>query len=709
MAKKEMNHNNKANESLSKYKLLSAYGGPGSIMHTQYGSIIISCIDEWGFVKKVNEIHKEASESKAATQSAEDYVKKQAKLSNNGNIDISNDTRLLEALMDRKGLSGLKYLANVPTINLKTQSNKIDGKTELAIPSSYMPKVFKKNNQYKSYNEWYDLWKKDRDGEDDFCNEFHPPKYVVDKKDKWYKNLTQDNIVLICEHGHISDFPWSKFLRWRIDSPKEIYNEEAIDVFSEDQEPCCDKPDIRIKSNAGNASGFDGKYIKCNSCDRGKSLGGIMGVKIKCPGHKPWEAKTGPENYYSGNPGSRIPNPSYEKCTLTKKNKKNQIVPKPMTVALTTGNNIYYSNTMQSIYLHDELFENDIKIKIKELEAILDEENAKTRKERNRKLIDEIENELEELDNKDENSKEENNEDLSIAEKEVKYRFEEFTAFHREVELINKNEKDLKVADVTENLEDNLTKYFTKILRVDQMKITTAQLDFSRVVPADSDAENSNPKNIFRGKPSEVITYPVVECFGEGIFFSFNEEEIESFFNSNPDRKDFILNKLVELDNTKNQFSENAINKGNAMNWPLYLVHSFSHLIMRELEFRAGYPTASLSERLYVSNEENYKMYGCLIYTAEGSEGSMGGLIAQTRKLNLNQLLNNAINRATICNSDPLCWSAEGQGLFDLNFSSCFSCSLVSETSCEHSNLYLDRQILVDNENGFFKDVINKE
>ena len=63
-----------------------------------------------------------------------------------------NDTRLLEALMDRKGLSGLKYLANVPTINLKTQSNKIDGKTELAIPSSYMPKVFKKNNQYKSYN-----------------------------------------------------------------------------------------------------------------------------------------------------------------------------------------------------------------------------------------------------------------------------------------------------------------------------------------------------------------------------------------------------------------------------------------------------------------------------------------------------------------------------------------------------------------------------
>jgi hypothetical protein len=703
MARKEMKLNQKANESLSKYKLLSAYGGPGSIMHTQYGSIIISCIDEWGFIKKVNQIHKDATESKAGSQSEEDYVKKQAKLSNNGSIEISNDTRLLEALMDRKGLLELKYLANVPNINLKSQSNKIDGEIDLAIPSTYMPKVFKKKNQYKSYNEWYDIWKKDMGDEDNYCDNFHPPKYVVDKKDKWYKNLAQDNIVLICEHGHISDFPWSKFLRWRVDFPKEIFNEDAIDIFR--KESCCGKPDISIKSNTGNASGFDGKWIKCSSCGRGKSLGGIMGVKIKCPGHKPWEANTGLKEFYSGSPKARTSNTLYETCGLTKKNKDNKDVAKPMTVALTTGNNIYYSNTIQSIYLHDELFEDDITLRKNELETILEKEFAKGRK-RKKDLIDQIEQELEDLE-KNSGDDEKDNNKLSNTEKEVKYRFEEFTAFQKEVELINKNEKDLKVSDVSNNLNENLTKYFNKILRVNQMKITTAQLDFSRVIPADSDAENSNPKKIFSCKPEEVITYPVVESFGEGIFFSFNEEEIESFFNDNPARKDFIVNKLAELDNTKNQFSQNAINKGNAMNWPLYLVHSFSHLIMRELEFRAGYPTASLSERLYVSSEANYKMYGCLIYTAEGSEGSMGGLIAQTREKNLNQLLNNAINRATICNSDPLCWTSEGQGLFDLNLASCFSCSLVSETSCEHSNLYLDRQILVDSENGFFKEIIN--
>ena len=34
-------------------------------------------------------------------------------------------------------------------------------------------------------------------------------------------------------------------------------------------------------------------------------------------------------------------------------------------------------------------------------------------------------------------------------------------------------------------------------LRIDNMKITSAQLDFSRVVPVDADAENATPKKYF--------------------------------------------------------------------------------------------------------------------------------------------------------------------------------------------------------------------
>jgi len=86
----------------------------------------------------------------------------------------------------------------------------------------------------------------------------------------------------------------------------------------------------------------------------------------------------------------------------------------------------------------------------------------------------------------------------------------------------------------------------------------------------------------------------------------------------------------------------------------------------------------------------------------------MGGLIAQTREKNLNDLIKSALLRATICNSDPLCWQSEGQGLFELNLAACFSCGLVSETSCEQRNIYLDRQVVIDDQYGFFKDIMDQ-
>jgi hypothetical protein len=238
------------------------------------------------------------------------------------------------------------------------------------------------------------------------------------------------------------------------------------------------------------------------------------------------------------------------------------------------------------------------------------------------------------------------------------------------------------------------------------MKITSAQLDFSRVVPVDSDADGVVSQDIYkRINQNTLEVYPVVENYGEGIFFAFNEELINSF-SKNEAAINSINTKLNNINSNSDAFSNGAILYGLENNWQLYLVHSFAHLIMRELEFKCGYPTASLSERIYVSNDTNYRMFGCMIYTAEGAEGSMGGVIAQTRPDNIIKLITNALERARICNSDPLCWASDGQGLFELNFASCFSCALVSETSCEHRNIYLDRRILVDEENGFFKEIL---
>jgi hypothetical protein len=700
--------NNTANESVSKYKLLSGYGGPGSLVHTQYGSIIVSCIEEWGFLKKVLELNQKAVNQGKNDKDRIKYVIEEAREGENGNIGISNDHRLLEALQVEKKVTNLEYLVLIPDIEVVTHNNKIGNNgVEIAIPSTYMPKVFAdRSNNYKTYSTWYKEWCERRGSDnnliDKYGKNFHPPKSVFNKEKGWISDLKQDNIILLCEHGHISDFPWSKFLRWRNDNPLAILQKDlVVDLFN--NEGCCNAPHIKLTSNSGNASGYDGKWLKCSNCNQGVSLKGLMNVKIKCAGHKPWEVKTSLKIKefdfpYSGNESARNQNPPSEVCHCTEM-KDGKPKSKPMKVALTTGNNIYYSRTLTSIYLHSELFESNGALEIMKLE--LDLEIAKANNDF--ATCQEIVGKITVLKTKE--PKEEDNEGLD-SEKETIYKYKEFQAFHKDEELLKKYPKDLNVKDVTENLDKKTTSiYFKRVLRVDNMKITSAQLDFSRVVPIDADAANTHPKNIFKSKNEDVLVYPVVENFGEGIFFSFNGELISDFITDNKIIKK-LQRELKKKQETANPFNKGAVDFANVMNWQMYLVHTFSHLIMRELEFRCGYPTASLSERIYVSNTEEYKMYGCLIYTAEGAEGSMGGLIAQTRPQNLNNLIKSAIKRATICNSDPLCWESEGQGLFDLNFASCFSCSLVSETSCEHRNLYLDRRILVDNENGFFKDVL---
>lgn len=701
MAIRKLRQNNQANESVSKFKLLSAYGGPGSIVHTQYGSIIISCIEEWGFLKEVTNIHKDLDgiSSLDTEYKRFNYVKEQSGLSRNGSIGISNDNRLLRALKEENGLKGLinlKYLVLIPDIDLDDNWNTIKNSgTQFTIPSTFMPKVFADNHyNYKSYMEWYKLW--ESGGKD--VKDFFPPKTVN------FINLKQDNIVLICEHGHISDFPWSKFLQWRINNPLGILNNEIVDLF--ESQNCCGTnanptAKIRITSSASNALGFDSKWLKCDNCNKSVSLKGLMNVKIKCSGHKPWEVNTGPSKGHFGNTDVRNQNPVSETCNNTEKvNGKN--FPKPMTVALTTANNLYYSRVHSSIYMPDELFESELKLEIDQLEVKLHEVMG------NRDFIEatNINNKITLL--RSQLEEQPQDEEISNSEKEVIFRYQEYKALKEKEENSINVDADLSVKDVTENLKETIAPYFSRVLRIDNMKVTTAQLDFSRVVPADPDADNLISKNIFRSRPEKVIAYPVVENYGEGIFFAFNHEEIEEF-GKNQRCIELIQNiqsKLLQLEGEANSFNYNAIKYGNVMNWQLYLVHTYAHLIMRELEFRCGYPSASLSERIYVSNEEEHKMYGCMIYTTEGAEGSMGGLIAQTRTKNLNELIENALNRATICNSDPLCYESEGQGLFDLNFASCFSCSLISETSCEHRNLYLDRKIVIDSKGGFFKNLI---
>jgi hypothetical protein len=128
----------------------------------------------------------------------------------------------------------------------------------------------------------------------------------------------------------------------------------------------------------------------------------------------------------------------------------------------------------------------------------------------------------------------------------------------------------------------------------------------------------------------------------------------------------------------------------------LVLLHTFSHVLVRQLALDSGYSSASLRERLYCSGSQA-RMAGILIYTATpDSEGSLGGLVELAKPGKLGPLIERALESSRLCANDPLCADREGilQGS-DLNGAACHACLLLSETACELGNFHLDRGVLM--------------
>src|SRR6478672_9725244 len=126
------------------------------------------------------------------------------------------------------------------------------------------------------------------------------------------------------------------------------------------------------------------------------------------------------------------------------------------------------------------------------------------------------------------------------------------------------------------------------------------------------------------------------------------------------------------------------------------MLHTLAHMLIRELALECGYNAASIRERIYADVDDGMDQAGILIYTAAAdSDGTLGGLVELGRPENLGRLLKQALTRAAICSSDPLCSEHKPAADRSLHATACHACSFVSETSCEMGNRYSDRALLV--------------
>ena len=230
-------------------------------------------------------------------------------------------------------------------------------------------------------------------------------------------------------------------------------------------------------------------------------------------------------------------------------------------------------------------------------------------------------------------------------------------------------------------------------IAVDRLREVQALCGFTRIDGPDA-AEEARTAPLWKVPQAWL---PAAEVRGEGILVRLPEARVEQWEKEYEASGSYRDLKQA----TRNWRTRRGLEPGEGMPPARFvLLHTVSHLLVHQVALECGYSTASIRERLYCreSGDPNGPpMAGVLLYTASpDSEGTLGGLVALSEPSRLAGVLRDAMSRAKICSTDPMCADHHAGDLGDtLHNAACHACLFAPETSCEAGNRYLDRGAVV--------------
>lgn len=508
---------------------------------------------------------------------------------------------------------------------------------------------------------------------------------------KCFQELVVARIITVCQEGHIDDFPWVKWVHCQnFGGPKEI----------------CSRPELTITTSSSASEGLEGLTLKCLNCGAAASLRGAFDpgkfeeldkktdfrYNFHCAGKHPWKHKTescksteypkvlqrGSSSVYFPVTESSLVIPPYSSIVTNKIDEsaayaeyKAVIASYLSTPGITAETIELLRNSQTQVYA--QRIAQETAIPFDKVVGVLKRKNAAP-------------------------------DDGEYSTASVKYRAEEYEAITGEtvIEAEDYDEFYLEGVDISAY---NLP-FLKSISLIHKVREVQALVGFTRLKPVDSTDAPGSQAVIVPVKEPDTKWYPAYDVRGEGIFIEFDSSSINNWRSENQ----FLAERVALLnDNYKKSFI--GENHPREITGKFLLLHTISHLLIKQLSFECGYGIASLKERIYCSEAVDGKeMAGILIYTACGdSEGTLGGLVRQGRSDTFPRIFNKAIENARTCSNDPVCSLSQGQGRDSLNLAACYSCTLIPETSCEEFNCFLDRGVVVgtfDNPNlGFFQGV----
>ncbi len=460
--------------------------------------------------------------------------------------------------------------------------------------------------------------------------------------------LIPSRFVMACENGHIEDFPY----QWWVHRGEK-----------------CDNPRLMLEYK-GYTGGLEGIVVSCATCKKANSMKNVLNKEttrtLRCNGKSPWLGKT-------------------VQCNCGKE----------VRVLLRGATNMYFPDTISALTIPP--WSTTVQKVIAENLEILKSMFFEGMPEEYRRKATDNFFEQHDLQEYLHCSKEDffaqvmlrlggNN---AIIKEASDFQKDEYRAF------IGPDVDDEMFKTVSAEIDEELLPFIQTVKLVKRIRKVNVLTSFKRI---DAFSNGSAPLS---NKAEKWL--PATEMLGEGIFIEFSKECIENWELRVGSRYDAMQLKYNDshLGPRFGSFSKKMV-----------LAHSISHLIMRELAYTCGYDAASISERLYVSDDKSDAwMAGVLIYTTTScSDGSLGGLVRLGQKDRLKKVIDSMLKKAVWCSNDPIC--VESEELVDdaINYAACHACMFVPEISCEYANKVLDRVAVVgkpgNEEMGYFCDLL---
>lgn len=554
------------------------------------------------------------------------------------------------------------------------------------IPTSDKEKHFD-GVSYIQFPEWYSCSR---------CHKFQPiRKWIIDYKAKYSKSfeesaqevskkmrcpdcnasLVVSRIVVACEKGHIDDFPW---VQWA--HAKSLGG--AV--------PVCRNPSLYLTSAVG-GEGVDSIEVTCKTCRAKARLGGAFGKDVfqqlqvkygsqyhfSCSGRHPWkfehcDCNLFPRTMNRGSSAQYFPVniasiviPPYSSFLMRRIEESKGM--EKLLERIETTNELLADSSLKekqkAIHGAIEKFSHEIALEIGADQS---------------EVLDQLEKKWAGLDAE------------TGEQTEAGYKAEEYKALNGESHY-----SDASFLDDFQREGTDISKYNLPFLKgislINKIREVVALTGFTRINPIGSSIDQRDNNSVVSVKEPGTKWYPAYQVYGEGVFLEFDEKVIRRWVRNNPDvsARAGFLRENYDKSYFGSSYKKNITPK-------FILLHTISHLLIKQLSFECGYGVSDLKERIYCNDDEGTKMAGILIYTASGdSEGTMGGLVRQGRYDLFPAIFKKAIETSQLCSNDPVCSLSNGQGRDNLNLAACHACTLIPETSCENFNGLLDRGMVI--------------